>query len=192
MKIKTNLLKIPLFLTISIVLTGCATQSTSTIVGGEYSETKNITDYFVLPYGSVSLPGKWEKTSYNEISKQQFFRNQDSIKIALAFERYNSYQFNTDGTHTGFSFVRAYYEWDSKYFMDSFGLNRQTIESDSAANFMIYRIYGQAGQGEFDTYFLIGEKNGNISNFSISITHKWNEGEKVKFLKSLYLIAKNE
>jgi hypothetical protein len=38
-----------------------------------------------------------------------------------------------------------------------------------------------------DSYFLIGEKNGDASNFSISITDKWKEDEKVEFLKKLFL-----
>jgi len=172
-------------------MTNCATQRTSTLVGGEYNQTKNETDYFVLPFGSVTLPGKWEKTNYNTISRQQFFRNQDSVIIAIAFGRFDKYEFNMNGLQTGYNFVKAYYEWDSKYFVDSHGLKRQNIESDSTNNFMVYRIFGQIEKGEFDTYFLIGEKDGNISNFSISDTDKWTESEKINFLKSLFLTKKN-
>jgi len=189
---KTNLIKTCLLFSIIVFLTNCATQRTSTIVGGDYNATKNETDYFVLPYGSVTLPGKWEKSNYNTISRQQFFRNQDSVIIAIAFERFNKYEFNMDGSQTGYNFVKAYYDWDSKYFVDSHGLKRQPIESDSINNFMIYRIYGQIEKGEFDTYFLIGERNGNISNFSISDTEKWNESEKTKFLKNLFLTERNQ
>ena len=44
----------------------------STIVGAEYKPDKNITEYFVFPYGEVSLPGKWEKWQYNSNARQQF------------------------------------------------------------------------------------------------------------------------
>jgi hypothetical protein len=189
---KTILIKTLLLLTVLLLLTNCATQRTSTIVGGDYNKTENETDYFVLPYGSVTLPGKWDKTNYNTISRQQFFRNQDSVIIAIAFGRFNKYEFNMDGSKTGNNFVKAYYEWDSKYFVDSHGLKRQPLENDSTNNFMIYRIYGQIEKGEFDTYFLIGEKNGNTSNFSISDTDKWTENEKVDFLKNLFLTKKEE
>ena len=184
---KTELIKTFLFLTSIVFMTNCATQQISTIVGGEYNVKKNETDYFVVPYGSVTIPEKWEKTNYNSISRQQFFRNQDSIIIAIAFGRFNKYEFNKDGSKTGYNFVKAYYEWDSKYFVESHGLKRQPIESDSTKNFMVYRIFGQVENGELDTYFLIGEKGGNISNFSISKTDKWTESEKIVFLKNLYV-----
>lgn len=187
---KTNLIKTFVLLTISIFVVNCATKRTTTLVGGEYNEIKNETEYFVLPYGSVTLPGKWEKTNYNTISRQQFFRNPDSVIIAIAFGNINKYEFNLEGSKTGFDFVNAYYEWESKYFADSHGLNRQQIESDSINNYMIYRIYGQVEKDNFDTYFLVGEKNGNTSNFSISGTDKWTENEKVDFLKTLFLSEK--
>lgn len=187
---KTNQFKKVTFLILTILLTSCATQRTSTIEGVNYNESKNVTDYFVMPYGSVSLFGKWEKKNYNEISRQQFFKNQDSVIIAIAFERYDKYEFNTNGSQSGFNFVKAYYEWDSNYFVDSHGLKRQIIESDSTNHFMIYRIYGQKEKAEFNTYFLIGEKNGNVSNFSISKTEKWSEIEKILFLKNLFLTEK--
>jgi len=189
---KTNHLKTFILFAMTILLTNCATHRTSTIVGGNYNETKNETDYFVVPYGSVILPGRWEKTNYNSISRQQFFRNQDSVIIAIAFGRFDKYEFNMNGSETGNNFVKAYYEWDSKYFVESHGLKRQVIESDRTNHFIVYRIFGQIEKGEFDTYFLIGEKNGNISNFSISDTDKWTESEKTIFLKNIYLTEKNK
>jgi len=182
-----NILNTFLFSIVIILLTGCATQKTSTIVGGEYIKTKDETEYFVFPYGSVVIPGKWEKTNYNTTSRQQFFTNQDSIIIAIAFSRFNKYEFNGDGSQKGYNFVKAYYEWDSQYFIDSHGLKRLSLVSDSANTFMIYRIYGQTEKGKLDTYFLIGEKNGNISNYSISSADKWRDGEKINFLKKLFL-----
>ena len=67
-----------LFLSILILLTGCGSskQATSTLVGGDYDAAKNVTEYFVIPYGSVSLPGKWEKGKYDQSSRQQFFLNE--------------------------------------------------------------------------------------------------------------------
>lgn len=189
---KSNLFKLFLLFTISILLANCATQRTSAIVGGKYDQEKNETDYFVLPYGSVTLSGKWDKTRYNTISKQQFFRNQDSVDLAIAFLRFNSYEFNVNGSKKGYEFVKAFYEWDSNYFVDSYGLSRETLVSDSTNNFMIYRIYGNYDEGDFDTYFLIGEKNGNTSNFSISFTDKWTEDERIGFLKDLFLAKKEE
>ena len=134
-----------------------------------------------MPYGKTALPGKWEKSGYNQVSRQQFFRNQDSIEVAVAFGRYDYYEFNKDGFLKGFDFIQAFYEWDSKYFEDQ-GLNRLLIEEDRDNNYIIYRIFGPKA----NTYFLITEKNGNIGSFSVNSTDKWTETEKLEFLKNLF------
>lgn len=168
-----------------LFLTGCASQRVSTIVGCDYDEAKNQTDYFVLPFGSVSIPGKWEKTNYNSVSGQQFFTNIDSIRIAIAFNRFDKYEFNSDGSKRGYEFVKAFYDWDSKFFVDSFGLQRRVLENDSIYNFIIYQIHGLTNGAVFNTYFLIGEKNGIVKNLSIT-TDKWAEDKKTEFLKELF------
>ena len=177
-------LAIKCFFILSFValLTNCATQRESTIVGGEYTAAENVTEYFVFPYGKVTLPGKWDKCGYNKIARQQFFTNQDSIIVAIAFGRTDKYEFNKDGTLKGNDFVKAFYEWESEYFKAE-GLESQMFENDSERHYVIYRIYGE----RLDTYFLIGEKNGKVSNFSINITSRWNENEKIDFLKRLFL-----
>lgn len=48
-----------------------------------------------------------------------------------------------NGAEAGYNFIKAFYEWDSKYFVESHGLKRQVLESDSINHFMIYRIFGQ-------------------------------------------------
>lgn len=185
-KFMINKISNPIILLI-LILTGCTSQRVSTIVGGDYDESKNQTEYFVLPYGSVSIPGKWEKSNYNSISGQQFFTNKDSVRIAIAFNRFDKYEFNTDGSKKGYEFVKEFYEWDSKYFVDSYGLQRRVLENDSINNFILYQIHGSAKGAKFDSYFLIGEKKGNVSNFSISVTNTWNEDKKKSFLKELYI-----
>jgi hypothetical protein len=60
------------------------------------------------------------------------------------------------------------------------------MESDTIRNYLIYRLYGSANGGEFDTYFLVGEKNGNVSNFSATDTDKWTVEARIEFLKGLY------
>jgi len=176
-----------LILIMILILTGCASQRVSTIVGCDYDESKNQTDYFVLPFGSVSIPGKWEKTNYNNVSGQQFFTNSDSIRIAIAFNRFDKYEFNAGGAKKGYDFVKAFYEWDSKFFVDSYGLQRNIIENDSINNYILYQIYGLTNGAKFDTYFLVGEKNGNVNNLSIMTTDKWTEDKKTDFLKRLYI-----
>jgi len=188
----TNLLEINInrFYRIIVILliSSCATNhgTTTTIVGGEYDETKDETSYFVFPYGSASVPGEWIKTSYNHVSKQQFFRNNDSVYISIAFNPYNKFEFNLDGSKKGYDFVEAYYEWDSKYFVETFGLKRLKIESDTAKNYMMFKIFGKADSTNFNTYFLAGVEEGKVSHFTISATDLWSEEKKIDFLKVLY------
>ena len=172
---------------IIFTLTGCKTQSVSTIVGGDYDKNKDRTAYFVLPFGSTFIPGKWTKTSYNEVSKQQFFRNEENVSIAIAFVPANGYEFNTGGSKKGFEFTKAFYEWDADYFVKTLRLNQEKIESDENKNYIIWRAFGEQNGTNFDTYFLFGEKNGCANNFSITITDKWTKEEKIKFLKEMYL-----
>ena len=172
-------------LLISVLVSSCmslgnATQST--IVGGEYKADKNITEYFVMPYGEVSLPGKWEKGKYVSSARQQFFKNEDSVTIAISFGPANKYEFNRNGSLKGYDFVKAYYDWESDYFVKS-GFETKIIETDQPNSYIIWRLWGQ----KYDTYFLFGERDGRVCNYSVNITDKWTEDEKIKFLKGIYI-----
>ena len=174
----------------SIFLTSCTifknNSSTSTIVSCNYNEKKNQTEYMVFPYGQVSISGKWERTSYNSVSKQHFFMNPDSIIIAIGFGPYNKYEFNKDGTKKGFEFIKAFYEWEAEYFA-TYNLDTEEIESDTTNHFIIWRLYGNYKDTFVDTYFLFGEKNGFVKNFAVMITEKWTREQKIDFLKNMYL-----
>ena len=189
---KFNLINISLLLAITFFLASCSTQRTSTLSDTNYNKTKNETHYSVLNYGSVTLPGKWKKTRYNVTSKQQFFKNRSSVEISVTLGRIDKYKFNKDGSLTGYNFIKAYYEDNSKYYVDSLKFNTQILESDSTNNFMIYRVYGQNEKGDYNVYFLQGVKKGNTSDFMITSNHKWSESEKIKFLKNLLLTKKEE
>jgi hypothetical protein len=80
-----------------------------------------------------------EKTTYNQVAKQQFFRNSDSIIISIAFEPYDKYEFNTPNPKKGFEFVKAFYDWSSDFFVNNYHLNKELVES----NEMIILLYGE-------------------------------------------------
>jgi hypothetical protein len=173
-----------------IFFPGCFTPqqgTTGVVTGSSYNSATDKTTYTVSPYGTAAIPGKWTKTHYNNVSFQQFFVNSENVEIALAFGTTNGYEFNANGKRKGFDFVKGFYEWDTDYFVKKYGLNRTLIESDSAAHYMVYRLNGKAGSTVMDTYFLIGERNGYSSNFSVSITDKWTAQAKVDFLKGLFM-----
>ena len=166
---------------LAILLASCSSSNKiTTMVGGEYDPKKDVTDYFVFPLGEVSLPGKWEKTNYFQPAHQQYFKNQDSITIAIAFGLYDKYDFNHDKSLMGNEFVKAFYDWESEYYTSD-ELKSEILETDSVKQYIIYRFYGS----EVNTYFLIREKNGRVSNYSVLATDKWTESEKIQFLKSL-------
>ena len=155
-------------LLISVLVSSCMSlgnAAQSTIVGGEYKADKNITEYFVMPN-----------------ARQQFFKNEDSVIIAIAFGPANKYEFNRNGLLKEYDFVKAYYDWESDYFV-KLGYEAKIIETDQSNNYIIWRLWGQ----KYDTYFLFGERNGRVSNYSVHIADKWTEEEKLKFLKSIYL-----
>jgi hypothetical protein len=144
----------------------------------------------IFPYGTASIPGKWDKTSYNTISKQQFFKNEKGVAIAISFGPCNKYEFNTDKSKKGFAFVKAFYEWDSQYLVSTYGLKQELIEENELENYIIWRIYGYYNNSHWDTYFLIGEKRGFANNYSIMDTDMWTIDQKIKFLKEIYLDRK--
>ena len=172
------------FLLAILFFANCLAQRT-TLVSCDYDKKRDQTNYMVFPYGSVSIPGKWEQTSYNSTSKQQYFKNEDTISIAISFGPCNKYEFNTDNSKKGFDFVRAYYEWDSEYFVNTFGLQQYLIEENEINSYIIWHVYGDYNESHFDTYFLFGEKKGFVSTYSITGS-KWTVEQKLEFLKELY------
>ena len=176
-----------LFVLMILLLTSCVPRGTSIIVFSDYDEKANRTDFTVFPYGEIGIPGKWEKAGYNQKSGQQLFENADSVSLAISFAPCSKYDFGTGRTGTGFEFVKAYYEWDSEYFVSQYGMKRNIIEQDSRNNFIIWHLEGLFEGTQVDNYFLFGEKKSYVSSFLILTTDKWTEKEKIIFLKNLFL-----
>lgn len=173
-----------LFVAILLVL-GCKSQTVSTVTGSGYEEEKDQTEYSVSPYGSVLIPGKWEKKDYFSSSKQQFFINADLVACAVALTPTNQFEFNTDGSKSGFEFIRSYYEWERNYFA-GLGLKNELVEENESEGYLIWRCYGTLNNSEINYYFLYREK-GNVS-FSLFVTlGKWTSDDRIRFLKSIQI-----
>lgn len=168
-------------------LYSCAPKAVSTIVGGEYNAQKHETDYFVAPYGAVVIPGKWEKTNYNQSARQQYFANHDSIIMSVAFGPIDKYEFNANGEKKGFDFENAFYQWESKYFQDSHQLKSELVEQDTTANKILFRIHGDIEQGSFDTYFVVKAKDKVSTVLSIIKSDKWTPAETIDFLNTIQI-----
>ena len=174
-----------------LLLTSCHIQhATSILTSADYDSNEDKTDYLYLPYGKVSLPGKWLKKEYDSNSKQQYFTNQDSVIIAIAFGPCNKFEFNADGNKKGFEFLEAFYNWDSKYFIEEHKLLVEKIEEDTTTNFILWHV--ESEDRKFDTYLFSGiSPNCIFSNFSIQATKKWSREKKIEFLQNLYLNESN-
>lgn len=161
--------------------TACFSQTRSTATGVQYNSKTNTTDYFVIPLGSVSLPGEWIKEKYNPVSGQQWFVNKDTISVSIALTPCNKFEFSKKSLKD-FAFVKAYYEWDSKYLAEKNHLTRSILVSDSTNQYIIWRLSG----AHYDDYFLFGNKSCKVHNYSLP-SRGWTEEQKIKFLQELYL-----
>jgi len=147
-----------------------------------YDSIKNITRFNRLPLGYVEIPGNWNKTSYNNVSKQQFFRNIDSVSLAVAFWPEDQYGFYKRG-ETDMTFLNDFYEWDSKYIAEQINGQRKIIEQDSTQqSYILWNVYNDS---DVNGYFLYGLKRGRVYNLYIT-TKKWKEQQKINFLKQLF------
>ena len=105
-------------LSIIVLISSCASQASSTIVGSNYDAKNDVTTYFVIPYGSVDLPGKWEKGTYYSTARQQYFTNLDSVTISISFGPWNKYEFNVTIPHlTHFEIAKIFVSLRSQNLM---------------------------------------------------------------------------
>ncbi|MGG5505781.1 MULTISPECIES: hypothetical protein [unclassified Myroides] len=183
--IKSLLTHVMLLFSLCCLVTSCSSSRVSYIKTSTYDQKEEVTTYTLSPLGTVKIPGQWEQTSYNSSSKQQFFTNRDnSATIALTFAPFTSYEFNKEGTLKGYDFTKAFYEWDSSYMKKTFNAEVTILEEDVDENYMIWQV--DLKEEEIKTYFLFGEKNGVVRNFSVTKSN-WTKSEVVVFLKELYL-----
>ncbi len=156
-------------------------QTFSTVTSVHYNRKADTTEYNVLPLGVIYLPGEWKKEKYNPVSGQQWFVNKDTVLISIALTPCHKFEFSKKSLKD-FDFVKTYYEWDSKYLAERHHLNRSVLVSDSIHQYIIWRLSGDHD----DDYFLFGNKNCRIHNYSLP-SHGWTEEHKIKFLQDLYL-----
>lgn len=158
----------------------------STITSFYYNKRKDQSEYSVLPFGQISLPGKWKKEQFDKVSKQQrFIKSDDSLWLSVLFARCDRFEFNHDASQTGFAFVKAYYDWEKNFFTQTGELKAEIIEQDSARAYLIWHLYGVAKKQEVDCYFLYRDNNCRVSNFYLEYAQKLNASARISFLKSL-------
>lgn len=173
--------KVGLIVLAVFILSSCASSYQSTIVGGDYDKNKNITIYFVLPLGSVELPGEWTKKNYLASSHQQYFLNKDSTLISIAFLSADKFSFYKPELK-GFELIDAYYNWESEYFKEAFKYEIEKLEENKDKQYIIWRVFSDNS----DNVFFFGNKNEIVNSYSIQVT-KMSKTESVDFLKKLFV-----
>lgn len=177
-----RIIGILILITIGTTFITCSpTKSISTIYSDNYDKTKNLTTVTILPFGQVKISGKWVNTSYDNVSRQYFFRSTDSVTFAVALNPLDGYEFYKKEMKTE-EFVKAFYEWESNYFQQQYNGQLRVLKDDTAKNAIIWNI---SKEPNIDSYFLFGLKGRTAYNLYVS-TNKWDEKKKVEFLEKIY------
>lgn len=163
-----------------VVLTSCKTPQTSVIAADSFDEENNQTSLTLLPYGTIVIPGKWTKTSYNQVSKQHFFTNNDSTTLAVTKNPKDKYPFYKPD-QTVSEFVIDFVKWDAEYWKQQ-GLTVATIDDQSDKGYILWQA--KSDDKNVNTIFLFGSKNGLAYNFSVA-SKKWTETKMKEFLVQL-------
>lgn len=164
------------------LLTNCSpSRQSSTLYSDNYDPAKNHTSVMIFPYGQVTIPGQWKKTSYNNISKQYFFRDADSTVFAVALNHWNNYEFFKEGM-TSYEFVKTFYEWDASYLQGQMKAQTKLVREDKEKNFIVWSLKKAP---DVDGCFLFGLKNKTVYNLYLD-TNKWTETEKTELLEKIF------
>ena len=153
----------------------------SIIVGANYDQHKNETILTIMPYGNIVLPGKWTKVSYDKVSKQHFFKSDDSITIAVAknpkqqYPFYKSEQLNKD-------FLTEFTKWESDYFKTQ-GATINFIEDQSDKGYVLWKA--SIEKENINTIYLFGTKGDYAYNL-LGDSKIWTDEKTKQFLINLF------
>ena len=164
-----------------IAVTSCKTTQTSMIIADSYDEKKNQTTLTLLPYGNIVIPNKWTKTEYNQVSKQHFFKSNDSTTLAVTKNPKNKYPFFKP-EQADSEFVRDFVKWDAEYW-EKQGLKVTTVDNQTDKGYILWQT--RSDEKKVNTIFLFGAKNGLAYNFS-GTSKTWAETKIKDFLVQLF------
>lgn len=181
MKLKKHLIKLSVFFLLTLLFLKASAQKT-TIFATNYDKKKDLTVQVILPYGNISIPGKWTKTSFNQVSKQHFFTNADSITLSVSKNPIDKYPFFKPGL-SGQQLVSEFVKWDSEYWEQQ-GLKIKVLKDESENGFIAWQATINK-EYDVNTIFVYGYKNGFAYGFSVS-SKLWPEEKMQEFLIQLF------
>jgi hypothetical protein len=169
----------------TLILSCTSTGKTSVLYSDQYDPQIDITNVMIFPYGEIKIPGKWIKTSRNEISGQIFFIGVDSTKVAIALQKWDNYEFSYKNPEiTPENFVQKFYEWDANYLKTKTNGQIKILTENKEKNYLVWSLERDNQSIE---YFLFGLKEKTAYNLNIS-NDDWDEAKKIDFLQKLFII----
>ncbi len=174
-------------LVVLVAVVGCQHRMAPTSTySGSYNASDNSTDYEVLPYGKVTMPGKWIAGMYNKTSRKQVFYRDDTTTLTVVIAPCASSPFSKDGM-TGYEFVRNYYKVEAQYQTEFFEQTPKLLVEDKENRYMLWMVHSDG----IDQYFLCGVKDCSCDectyrSFNLK-NRRLSEAQSKKLLQDIFL-----
>ncbi len=149
------------------------------LIADSFDEGTNKTTLTLVPYGNIEIPGKWAKSSYNEVSKQHFFKDAEQTSLAVAKNPQSKFPFFTEGM-SDMEFSTSFFKWEKEHY-EKQGFKIEELEQITNEDFVLWK----ATENSANTIFLYGSKNGFAYNFAL-FTDNWTDDQRIEFLAALY------
>ena len=103
--------------------------------------------------GFIQIPGEWTLSSENKLTNQKFFRNKDSVLIAITRNPMEKYSFYAAGMKDSI-FTETFFRWESNHF-EKQGLMVSVFEKHKGGEYIIWTVKGKE---KVDALLLYGGK----------------------------------
>ncbi len=137
-----------------LLLTACFHRMAPKTSGGTSQQTAQAMVYTVAPYGSVSLPGKWEAGKYLPSSMQQYFYRADTTTMIVTVNACRNYPFVKGGPE-GFDFGKRDYEAETKYQTQLLEQKTVVLEENKENRYILWMVHADG----VDQYTICGVKD---------------------------------
>ena len=133
-------MRYPLYIIIlgSLLLASCSTKKAVKVI---QNENLKVTQADFGSEGIINIPGEWTLSSENKLTNQKFFRNKDSILIAITRNPMEKYSFHVVGMEDTI-FTQAFYDWESRHY-EKQGLEVKILEKNTKGEYIIWSVKGK-------------------------------------------------
>ncbi|WP_447641506.1 MULTISPECIES: hypothetical protein [Chitinophagaceae] len=161
-----------------------------------YDQQTQSTNYYLVSYGGMTIPGFWFKGMYDKESGVQYFVSADTSRtLAIALIKQKKLANGIDADKTPFQFVKNYplFQKDTTNAVSTF--NTDIIYSDSLNNYVIRKGILKHAAKSAEVLYLIGKKKKNglsialITPIKDSVPQRkiWNMDIKIDLIQNIYL-----